>query len=109
MYVSMTGLRPASALQLPRFWWHSLRSMAQARRAPGNLEATAKKVGPYYHTMTVWTDRASMRAFLAVGAHLQAMKSFRAIGNGKTWGFDSEAMPDWDAAYDLWLRHAREI
>ncbi|HEY4985727.1 MAG TPA: hypothetical protein VII39_03835 [Bradyrhizobium sp.] len=109
VYVSMTGLRPIGAVQLPRFWWHTLRSLAQARRAPGNLHVATNRVGEHYHTLTVWTDEASMRAFLTAGAHRLAMKSFRAIGSGKTCGFLSEAVPEWDAAYDLWVRHARAV
>ncbi|MGR6743549.1 hypothetical protein, partial [Aeromonas veronii] len=42
IYVSMTGFRPRGALQLPRFWWRTVRSLAQARRAPGNLLTAAR-------------------------------------------------------------------
>ncbi len=108
VYVSMTGFRPVGTA-LPRFWWHTLRSLAQARRAPGNLHVMANRIGDYYHTLTVWTDEASMRAFLTAGAHRLAMKTFRAIGSGKTYGFRSEAVPEWDVAYDLWVRFARDV
>jgi heme-degrading monooxygenase HmoA len=109
VYVSMTGFRPKGATQLPRFWWHTLRSLAQARRAPGNLQLAMNRVGGYYHTLTIWRDETSMRAFLTSGAHRSAMKNFRTIGSGKTYGYVSEAHPGWDAAYDLWQRFAREV
>ena len=109
VYVSMTGFRPKGAAQLPRFWWHTLRALAQARRAPGNLHVAANRVGDTYHTLTAWTDEASMRVFLSAGAHRLAMKNFRAMGSGRTYGFVSEAVPEWDAAYDLWLRYARNV
>jgi len=109
VYVSMTGFRPKGAAQLPRVWWHTLRALTQARRAPGNLRVAANRVGDYYHTLTVWQDEASMRVFLSAGAHRLAMKNFRAMGSGRTYGFVSEAAPEWDAAYDLWLRYARNV
>jgi len=109
VYVSMTGFRAKGAAQLPRFWWHTLRTLAQARRAPGNLHVAANRVGEYYHTLTVWTDEVSMRAFLTAGAHRLAMQNFRAMGSGKTYGFLSEAVPEWDVAYGLWVRFAREV
>lgn len=109
VYVSMTGFRPKGAAQLPRFWWHTLRALAQARRAPGNLHVAANRVGDIYHTLTAWTDEASMRAFLTAGAHRRAMTDLRAMGSGKTYGFVSETVPEWDAAYDLWVRFAREV
>ena len=81
-YVSITGLRLKARRHMFRFWWHSIRSMAQARQAPGNVKAEARIVQGVHHTLSVWVDEQAMRAFLLSGAHRQAMRAFRAIGTG---------------------------
>ena len=106
VYVSITGLELASIWQAPRFWWHAIRSMAQARRAAGNLSVDARRIDGVHHTLSVWTDEAAMRRYLVAGAHLQAMKSFHGMGTGKTYGFTAEQAPGWDEAHNLWLARA---
>jgi heme-degrading monooxygenase HmoA len=108
VYVSTTGFRPKAGVQFVRFWWHTLRSLAQARRSPGIIEVSARKIGGTYHTMTVWTDEASMVAFVRSGAHRRAMRNFREFGSGKTHGFVADGSPGWNSAYGLWLSHAKE-
>ncbi|MCS3728207.1 DUF3291 domain-containing protein [Bradyrhizobium betae] len=109
VYVSMTGFRPRGIAQLPVFWWRTIRSFTQAQRAPGNLVAAGRLVDGVYHTMTVWSDLASMRAFVASGAHLKAMKNFRQLGSGRTHGFACDEIPEWSTVYDLWRRDGRDI
>jgi hypothetical protein len=109
VYVSMTGFRPRSIARLPMFWWRTIRSFKQAQRAPGNLATAARVVGGIYHTMTVWSDAASVRAYVASGAHLKAMKDFRRLGSGATYGYTCDEIPTWDAVYQLWTRFGREV
>jgi hypothetical protein len=108
VYISVTGLRLHSAWQAPRFWWHTLRSLRQARHAPGNLRVEAHVIAGTHHTMTVWTDVAAMRAFLASGAHLAAMRAFRTIGTGRTLGYTTPEPPPWEEALARWRRESRE-
>lgn len=109
VYVSMTGFRPRGVPQLPMFCWRTLHSFAQARRAPGNLLTTGRVVGGIYHTMTAWSDLASMHCFVASGAHLKAMKHFRSLGTGRIFGCACDEIPSWDDLYELWKRHGREV
>ena len=109
VYVSMTGFRPSGIAQLPRFWWRTIRSLRQARRAPGHIAVTARIVDGVYHTMTAWSDQASMRCFIASGAHLAAMRDFRKLGIGRTYGCSCEELPDWDTMYELWQLHGRDV
>jgi hypothetical protein len=109
VYVSITGFRLSSWRYWPRFWWHTARSIAQARRAYGNLRVDARVVNGVYHTLTIWTDEHAMRAFLADGAHLRAMKIYRSIGSGRTLGFTAEEPPAWEAALQRWIVEAREV
>ncbi|MDN4987715.1 hypothetical protein KUL72_25680 [Bradyrhizobium arachidis] len=108
-YVSMTGFRPKGIARLPMFWWRTVRSFMQARRAPGNLLTTGRIVGGVHHTMTAWSDLASMRGFVASGAHLAAMKNFRKLGTGTVFGYSCDEIPDWDTVYALWKLHGREV
>jgi len=109
VYVSMTGFQPTGIAQLPRFWSRTIRSLRQARRAPGHLAVTARMVDGVYHTMTAWSDQASMRRFVASGAHLAAMRDFRKLGTGRTYGCSCDKVPDWNTMYELWQRHGREV
>jgi hypothetical protein len=35
------------------------------------------------------------------GAHLKAMKSFHKIATGRTYGYESDAIPNWEEAYSI--------
>ncbi len=105
MYISITGLKLKGPFAAPRFWWHALRSMAQARRAPGNISSDARTINGVQHTVSVWTDKAAMRRFLVSGAHAQAMRAFPAIASGSTFGFEADAPPAWDDVHQLWLEN----
>ena len=96
MYVSITGLKPKSPLQVPRFWWHAIRSMQQAQRAPGNLSVEARTIAGTHHTMSLWQDRAAMRAS-------------RSIGTGAVHGYESDAAPAWAELPALLRAHGRII
>ena len=109
VYVSVTGFRPKGFARLPAFWWRTITSIAQARRAPGNCAAMLKMVDGVYHTITVWSDIASMKRFVTSGAHLRAMKDFRKLGSGRTYGCTRESVPDWQAMYEFWKLHGREV
>ncbi|MBB1248138.1 hypothetical protein [Rhizobium sp. G21] len=102
-YVSITGMRVRSVWRLPRFAFHAVRSMSQARRAEGNLFADARKIDGVHHTLTVWTDRTAMLAYLRAGAHRCAMQAFPTLGMGYAFGFDAATRPDWTAVHALWL------
>ena len=109
VYVSITGLRLRGRRHLVRFWWHAVRSMAQARRAPGNLRAETRTIQGIHHTLSVWTDERAMRTFLISGAHRDAMKVFHAIATGRTLAFTTDQPPDWETSHRRWLSEAREI
>ncbi len=109
VYVSITGLTVTSVWKLPRFWWLTLASLRQARRAPGNLSTSARMAEGVHHTMTVWTDEAAMRRFLVSGAHLTAMKAYRGLGSGRTLGLAMARAPDWPEALALWRERSRQV
>jgi hypothetical protein len=109
VYVSITGLKLRARRHTVRFWWHAIRSMIQARKAPGNLAADARVINGVHHTRTSWVDEAAMRRYLVAGAHLQAMKAFGAMATGKTLGFTTDRVPDWDEVHSLYQTKAKVV
>ena len=108
-YVSITGFRLKGRRHLVRFWWHTIRSIAQARRALGNLKAEMCIVNGVYHTLSIWVDEQAMRTFLITGAHRNAMKAYRSVGTGRTLGFATSHLPDWNVSLQRWHSEAREV
>lgn len=109
VYVSITGLRLKGQRLFFRFWWHAIRSMAQARRAEGNIATDARLIDGVHHTRTVWRDEGAMRRYLVAGAHLQAMKAFGSIATGKTLGFYCDSVPDWDNVHQVWQLRGKTV
>jgi len=108
-YVSITGLQLKSQRHALRFWWHAIRSMMQARKADGNIAVDARSMNGVHHTRSVWIDEAAMRRYLVAGAHFKAMKAFGSIATGKTMGFESDKVPDWDEVHKLWQLKAQIV
>eukprot|EP00977_Amphora_coffeiformis_P030117 scaffold44815_cov214-Amphora_coffeaeformis.AAC.1 len=88
---------------------HAIPSKLQAEAAEGNIAAYTTSRNGIQHTLTVWTDQASMRRYLINGAHRQAMKVADVMslpGSGtKVYGYESETIPTWDEALALWDQH----
>jgi len=109
LYISVTGFRLRYPVLAPVFWFHAVRALAQARNAPGNRHAAARTVDGVHHTLTAWTDRGAMRAYLGSGPHRSAMRAFPWLGTGRTCGFDAEGIPDWPTALRLWRTTSQEV
>jgi hypothetical protein len=105
MYVSITGLKLKSFWHVFRFYRHAVPSLRQAQKAEGNLCAQVRTINGVHHTLTAWESEKHMRAFLYSGAHKKAIKSFPKIATGKTFGFESDTIPDWSDVHQLWQDH----
>lgn len=105
VYVSITGLRLKRSWHLFRFYHHASRCFKQAKAADGNLLAEVKTIDGVHHTLTVWQSREAMLDFVHSGAHREAIKAFGAIAYGKTFGYETDTVPTWDAVHRLWLVH----
>ena len=106
LHISITGLRLKRPWHAPAFWLHAVAAMAQARRARGCLFADARTVDGVHHTLSVWTDRGAMLAYLREGAHGRAMRLFPVIAEGRTMGFTASEAPDWPQAVAIWRAQA---
>lgn len=103
MYISITGLKPKGVWGFIRFWTLAIPSFGEAKSAKGNISSAVKKVNGYNCTLTAWESREMMLVFMKNGVHLKAMKAFKTIATGRTYGFESETIPNWDEAFSLLL------
>lgn len=107
MYVSVTGLRLRRSWHMPAFFWHTARSVWQARRTPGNLRVGLRRIDGVYHTLTLWENAAAMRRFAYTGAHRRTIEVFPRIATGTTFGYESDTLPTWAEALEVLRRHGR--
>lgn len=108
-YASITGLQVRRVWHIPSFWSHAVKSMTQARSAPGNISVDARSINGVHHTLSVWTDKDAMRAFLTSGPHLSAMQIFPGIATGKVVGYLTKRPPDWSEVHAIWLERGRVV
>lgn len=107
-YVSITGLRPKNFWSKLFFWRYAVPSKIQADAAKGILFSEVKEIQKVQHTLTAWESKDHMKAYIHSGAHLKALKAFRKIATGKTFGYESDRIPTWDEAHILWLKNGKE-
>ncbi len=107
-YVSITGLKPKGLWAYLLFWRHAIPSKIQADSADGILFSEVKKINSIQHTLTAWKSKEHMKAYISTGSHLIAMKMFRKIATGKTFGFEANRIPAWDEVHELWKQHGKE-
>ncbi len=108
IYVSITGLRLKRFWHRPVFWRLARASMEQALRTEGCLIADARTINRVHHTRSAWSSRAAMLAFLHNGAHLEALRAFRRIATGKTFGAPMAELPDWPEVHEIWCEYGRQ-
>ena len=108
IYVSITGLRLKKPWHILPFYLHAIPAFMQAQKAEGNIFSETKKINGIHHTLTAWTDRKAMMAFLYSGSHGKTLKSFPAIATGKTFGYETTDIPTWDEVHELWLSNGVE-
>ncbi len=108
-YISLTRLRLRSAWYLPKFFWHAIRSNAQARKAPGSLGVELFNDAKLaFWTKSAWEDEASMRAYMLAGAHRKAMPTLMDMCDEACTAHyvqDGTALPTWAEAYK-WLQES---
>lgn len=108
IYVSITGLKVKNFWKFFLFLRFAVPAKIQADKAEGSLYVGVKKINGIEHTLTVWTSKDSMKRYLSSGAHLRALKNFRRVASGKTFGYESSTVPEWSEVHDLWLEKGKE-
>lgn len=101
--VSVTRLRVRARRFLPGFLVQALRSARQARRARGNLGTSLlAEAQRTFWTLTVWSDEASMRAFMLDGVHGKGMHKLMTWCDEAAaahWTRDGSELPTWEEAH----------
>ena len=101
-FVSITRLRLRSVRFLPPFLPHTLRSLAQVRRAPGLRGGALLADRRWaFWTITLWDDSAAMRAYMTGGDHRTAMPYLIAWCDEAAivhWDQPDDALPSWPEA-----------
>ena len=109
MYISITGIKHKGFFKTLRFWIFTIPSFSSAQKSSGNLFCEAKKIGDYHHTLTAWKNKDKMLEFLKGKQHSKAMKNFKSIGSGSTHGYESENIPTWNEAIDIWKNNFKKF
>jgi hypothetical protein len=102
-FVSLTRLRVRSALRLPQFYWHSFRSMRQARRARGFLGGRVLgEADRTFWTVTAWESAEAMREYRNADAHGRAMPKLLEWCDEASvahWEQEGAELPTWHEAH----------
>jgi len=109
VYVSITGLKVKNIFKSFHFWRHAIPSKNQAERSEGLIFLDLKQTNDYHHTLSVWKNREAMVAYRDSKSHLGAMKVFRKIATGKVFSYDSDFIPTWEQALELWDKNGRDV
>ena len=102
-YVSITGLKPKGILAALHFWRRAIPSKMQAEKAPGILFVGVRTLNGIHHTLTAWESKEAMKKYIHTGPHKLAILVFRKIATGKTFGYSSRTLPDWDQVHAMWM------
>lgn len=101
MHISITGLKSKGIWGYIKFWSLAIPSFGEAKSAKGNVYSAVKKIDGYQCTLSAWESREDMLVFMKKGVHLKAMKAFHSIATGRTYGYESDIIPNWEEAYEL--------
>uniref|UniRef100_A0A7S1D0U1 DUF3291 domain-containing protein n=1 Tax=Cyclophora tenuis TaxID=216820 RepID=A0A7S1D0U1_CYCTE len=107
-YVSITGLRLKSFWSYFSFGRHAVGCYTEAMSTEGNVLTDTKQIDGVHHTLTAWESREAMRKFMLSDTHRKAMKAFPTIATGKTYGYWTDHIPNWEEAREIWELNGRE-
>jgi hypothetical protein len=107
MYVSITGIKPKGLIGWLRFFKLTIPASKDAQKAQGILHCAFNSRNGFKHTLTVWKSRDDMVRYLTSPPHLKAMKKISTIGDGKVYGYETNSIPSWEDAFNMWDRYGR--
>lgn len=98
MFISLTRLHLKRKRVLPVFFWHTIKSISQAKKVEGFLYSSFVKEGwATYWTLTVWENKDSMKEFRNKGNHLKAMRVSKSIADElEAINWEADNKPSWD-------------
>lgn len=84
-------------------------AMMSAKSAPGNVYAEGNFIDGTHHTLSAWEDRESMRRYMRGTNHVAAMRVIDSIATGKVYGYESDVIPSWSEAREMYDLHGRVV
>lgn len=102
MFISVNRLHLKSKRKIPSFFFHTIKSIIQSKKAKGLKFSSFYKEGWHtYWNLTVWESKEHMKTFRNNGNHLKAMKIARNIADKLDHiNWETEAIPTWDECKD---------
>ena len=88
------------------FWLLAVPTFKQAKFSDGVLFCEVKSVDGFHHTLTAWETKKDMKNFVFSPIHRKAMRVFRKIATGSTIRYETDKMPSWDEALEIWRKTA---
>jgi hypothetical protein len=109
--IAITRLRVRSWRFLPAFFFQTLRTALQAKRAPGNLAVSVlRDAQRTFWTRTVWLDEPAMRSYMMSSPHREVMRSLAEWCDEASvahWQQPSAELPSWATAHERMQRDGR--
>lgn len=111
IFVSLTRLRVRSVFFLPSFVLHTLRALAQVKKASGfqGGELLADRKWTFW-TLTAWDSQESMRRYMTTGPHKVAMPRLLDWCDEASvvhWEQEDSTLPSWTDADARMRNHGR--
>jgi hypothetical protein len=67
-----------------------------------------KKINGIHHTLSAWESKTMMQKYIYQGPHKLAIRVFRKIATGKTFGYVSSSLPNWEEVHHLWKTKGKD-
>lgn len=108
-WVSITGLDLKAWYHAPKFWYYSMPAMMAAQSAAGNAMSAGNSIDGTHHTLSAWEDREAMLRYMRSSNHVAAMRILDSVATGKVYGYESETIPSWKEAREMYDLHGRVV
>jgi hypothetical protein len=109
--ISITRLRIRSWRYMPGFGFFTLRTLLQAKRAPGNRGLRLlRESGNVFWTATAWESETDVRQYMIAGAHGRVMPRLMTWCDEASvvrWTQDSADLPTWREAHRRMVAEGR--
>jgi hypothetical protein len=109
--ISVTRIRIRSIWLMPKFIWFSIKSLKQARKSNGIIEARVfNDARLTYWTCSIWESKEQMLGYMKSGAHKKAMPHLQHWCNEARTGhtiIEGSAFPSALEIKNILLEHGR--
>ena len=112
MYISVTRLHIKGKRILPSFYWYTVSSIIQVKKAKGLIYSSYTKDDFLtYWTLSVWENKDLMTIYRNNGNHLKAMKISRELADELEYtSWEANNVPNWKECKNrLYMKYGKNI